>query len=90
MQSKTPEKGFGLDLGNEVSLSSFSVDDEISDAALTISITDDSAVHDDDVSESHPAEIEAGREMHLGLEASGGGWHLTSGDIVEGGRLLMP
>jgi hypothetical protein len=59
------QRGFGLHPGNEASLSSFSADDEISDVVLdnnysTMSIIDDSAMHDNDVNESHPAEIEAG------------------------------
>jgi hypothetical protein len=89
MQSKPPEKGFGLDHGNESSISSFSDDDEISDASLgnnysTISIINDSAVPGNDVDELHPTGIEADGEMDLGLEASGGGSHHDSGEIIEG------
>jgi hypothetical protein len=65
MQSEPPEMGFGLDTGNESSISSFSNDVEISDAYLdnnysTISIIDDSVVPQDDVDELHLAGIEAG------------------------------
>jgi hypothetical protein len=86
MQSEPLSGGSGLDPGNEASLSSFSVDDEISHAPSnnnysTISIVDHSEVHVDDDDESSPAGVEAGREICLGLEASGGG---TSGDIIEG------
>ncbi len=78
MQSEPLSGGSGLDPGDEASLSSFSVDDEISHAPsddnyLTISIVDHSEVHDDDDDESPPAGVEAGREICLGLEASGGG-----------------
>jgi hypothetical protein len=89
MQSEPLSGGSGLDPGNEASLSSCSVDDEISHAPSnnnysTISIVDHSELHDNDDNESPPAGVEAGREICLGLEASGGG---TSGDIIkrEGG-----
>jgi hypothetical protein len=86
MQSEPLSGGSGLDPGNEVSLSSFSADDEISHAPSdnnysTISIVDHSELHDNDDNKSHPAGVKAGREICLGLEASGGG---TSGDIIEG------
>jgi hypothetical protein len=86
MQFEPLSGGSGLDPGDEASLFSFSVDDEISHAPsdnnyLTISIVDHSEVHEDDDNKSPPAGVVAGREICLGLEASGGG---TSGDIIKG------